>query len=1114
MPATPPANATTTTLQVGTYTPLTDTFTSVVDLNDRTSFWLQNNALKVNQPAKTMVRAPNIRAVGERITAWQYGNRHIQVSVRLRGASTAAMMTSLRSLLALLEAPPFVLRIALPGATAYSYADVVACTHNIPSDPLLILNGTIKDIQIDFECRPGLRGDRLWLQNLVPNPGFEAPAGPGVAVFDDNLANANAYTIQAGGALTQDVVSYADTVMADNPLRYFRLDESSGATAYDATASGHNGTIAGGVTLGTAGLVTGSTDTAMQFDGSTGYVQADATGLPAAAAVVSMHCKFKANALPSSGNSATLMFLGTNVAGQAWVLQIDSSGHVYAGLYGTAQTNGTATITTGTTHHVALTWDGTTLTCYLDGTANGTLTTITPNITYGSLYLGVNRGGSMWFNGVIDEAVVVGSTLSAARVSAIAAAGSTIPSTTASNTLLIPTGGRISFGSPTWGAYNEWLIRFRYRSGLNATFYLHYTNANNYLAVNLTGTTLSLIQTISGNSLILTSGSHPTALINGIFYWLKIVQFPTVAGDPAMFQATILYDNVGTLGTGIFGLGPNATSDAVTALSGQPQIAASGADLTIGGAYSQVHKVWLWGPGGWYVNNGGTGAAVGAWDQSTSDTYPSGPATSYGCARLDAPPAGTWLANWNQDAYGTSTQGWMPVTQNGEVGISLAVNAVGVSATAYQGVWIYEYDSSGNNLLNAQALLHTGPTAGWITLSGTYTLQNANTTQIAIVLRAADATAGASAGGYVLFDNVQVWDVTKTGQTSMPYCELRFPQSPAQLLLSGIAGDMPSPAMLAYATYFYSLPTGQSLSIAIGRRAKSSANARMVATPVGFYGSALSPTSTPTMDSSSYGGYYISASLNNGWSPRGFNFHPDDLDGTFHHVARLLTTQTGSPGLVQARPTYLQRLLPWYGNPPSQADVRWQYYGSLITPFAAGNQWTVVDAGQLVSPPPAAGSLADSSQTYLTTLLQVGDPNVGGSTGRCGWQLLLPIDSSLLIATLTNPSNGAFSITDQWVWNYVDPLARPDAPRGAWGYSLENAAAANPGASAGGAGTTGTGYLNLNPAADPWLILDPALDCNGVSGVNQLAGYLSDTNGDILPFYAEVAYSPLYLYPR
>jgi hypothetical protein len=60
--------------------------------------------------------------------------------------------------------------------------------------------------------RPGLKGDRVTLQNLAPNPGFEQGSGPAVLVFSDNVANVNSYAVQAGSAPT--VASSVMTLVA------------------------------------------------------------------------------------------------------------------------------------------------------------------------------------------------------------------------------------------------------------------------------------------------------------------------------------------------------------------------------------------------------------------------------------------------------------------------------------------------------------------------------------------------------------------------------------------------------------------------------------------------------------------------------------------------------------------------------------------------------------------------------------------------------------------------------------------------------------------------------------------------------------------------------------
>lgn len=84
--------------------------------------------------------------------------------------------------------------------------------------------------------------------------------------------------------------------------------------------------------------------------------------------------------------------------------------------------------------------------------------------------------------------------------------------------------------------------------------------------------------------------------------------------------------------------------------------------------------------------------------------------------------------------------------------------------------------------------------------------------------RALRITDTASAGETVWFDNVQVWDVPATGQASMPYCELRFPQSPCTLIISGLQGDLPAPVHLALGTQVSAWGPGSTPVYAAGRR--------------------------------------------------------------------------------------------------------------------------------------------------------------------------------------------------------------------------------------------------------------------------------------------------------
>jgi hypothetical protein len=62
--------------------------------------------------------------------------------------------------------------------------------------------------------------------------------------------------VAAGSA---SVDSYSQSVLADNPIAYWRFDEAPGSTTVaDATGHGYSGTLQGGVTLGATGAVSGN----------------------------------------------------------------------------------------------------------------------------------------------------------------------------------------------------------------------------------------------------------------------------------------------------------------------------------------------------------------------------------------------------------------------------------------------------------------------------------------------------------------------------------------------------------------------------------------------------------------------------------------------------------------------------------------------------------------------------------------------------------------------------------------------------------------------------------------------------------------------------------------
>lgn len=1140
---TPNPAATTTTFQVGTYNATNDSFTSKLDLNDGATFFILNGSLQLPQPPKVAVSSFNVRTPGEQVVRYQYKNRHIKVSLTIRGASTSALLGSVRSLLAAVEQPPYTIRMSLPGATAYTYADVRYVTHNIPADPLRILQKAIVKVEIDFTCAPFFRGDRLTLQNLVVNPGFEGPIGgsqaPAVVAFQDTFANVNAYAVQAGGApTTGPAKTYVDIVLGDAPLLFWPMSEASTPTpAYDIAGQGKSATAGGsGTTIGAAGGISGDTSTAWSFNGS-GYATfpaATTTALPTGngAWTIEAWVKFAAN----PGALAVVASFGAQATGHGGPqIYINTSGQPAASNDVGPDAVGTA-LSLNTWHHVAATWDGTNMRVWQDGTNSASTTpgaAAIPNPpTYGTIAGSAAAAPAMLFTGSVQMVAIYGTALSAAQITAHYNAGHTGATGTVANAMSIPSAGRAAFGSPAWGPMQTWQTRFRWVTGLTASFYLHYTDANNHLRCDVASGTnaLKLVHTVAGAATTVAQAS-PTLIHEG-WYWLQVTQFPTVPGNPPYLTATLSYDSGGAVGAQIAQIA-GAASDAVTAEVGRPQLATSGAALAMGGLASGAgHQVSLFGPGGWTFN--GTGAAgpcSGAWDGASSlagtsangagNTYPSGPVTSFGCARIDLAPAGAVDAKWRLYTGGAPAGTWaMPVAAGGDVVLLSAYaksSGLGVAATIK--LEATEYTASGVSLGTTVLQTLTSNQGAWTQLAGSLTTQ-ATTAYLDLAVHVADTNAGASANGTVWVDNCQCWDQTAcNGQASMPYCELRFPNSPAQLMVSGLAGDVAANAWVGFGTYLTNWAPNSQLNFALGRRAIASASAQLVGPSCGFYGTAFSPQSTAALDGGSLGGYYPTATVTgSGWNPRAFSPHSADVLGSYHLVQRFLTKQSvGNLGNVNVRFATVEQGSAWYGK-SDFSDYWATTYGTNYTPLTASNAWQVVDMGQLTLPPFPHGGVADLTQNYLTPRPQWGDSTGGGSVNQAGWQALMPFDGGLLFGQVVNAQNGVITVTNQWLWTYSDPLgapgsvARPSVPF-AWNNSIEASSLPNPARGFGGFGTTTTGYIAANPSADPFMTLDPE-QLVGATVVNQFAGYVADGNATVLPLHVEMQYSPLYLYPR
>lgn len=223
--------------------------------------------------------------------------------------------------------------------------------------------------------------------------------------------------VPGGGA------DYAAEVLADSPVSYWKLDETSGTTAADATG-GNNGTYTGGYTLNQPGIPSAGRP-AVLFNGSSGYIS---LGAPAALNITAAWTLEACVYLTSTPNGCGVITEsytgGSNPILYALGFGLSAIGANLEGGFYTGSDWRTAiggTLALNAWHHIACTWDGTTLRLYADNSQVGTSSPASgPVAGINGLYIGRRHdvAGSPFFPGRIDEVAIYSAALAAGRITA------------------------------------------------------------------------------------------------------------------------------------------------------------------------------------------------------------------------------------------------------------------------------------------------------------------------------------------------------------------------------------------------------------------------------------------------------------------------------------------------------------------------------------------------------------------------------------------------------------------------------------------------------------------------------------------------------------------------
>ena len=229
-------------------------------------------------------------------------------------------------------------------------------------------------------------------------------------------------------AAAAPATDYKATVLADNPLFYYRLGEASGTNAYDEVAAANNGTYYNTPDLGQTGAISGDSNTAVKFkEASSEYAQTLTLSSETSLLPCTIECFMKTDGASDSNAGILFYRSGSNTASG---LNIRGSNQGSLGYHWRDQSstwtyNPTITLSDNTWYYVALVIESTKATFYVID-ESGTLTTPAVNSVSHSALDCSNAGWRIardsnytrYFQGWLDEIAIYDQALSQSTVEA------------------------------------------------------------------------------------------------------------------------------------------------------------------------------------------------------------------------------------------------------------------------------------------------------------------------------------------------------------------------------------------------------------------------------------------------------------------------------------------------------------------------------------------------------------------------------------------------------------------------------------------------------------------------------------------------------------------------
>lgn len=215
--------------------------------------------------------------------------------------------------------------------------------------------------------------------------------------------------------------SYQSAVLANSPIGFWSLGETTGTTAYDLSGNGNNGTYNGGYTQGEKGPISNSNlGNSTLFNGSNGDMVANMSGTPTNTNVtLALWAR-----IPNNSSHGAFMYIGADgygigVGSTAW----DYGGNQLLVLYENVRWIPTGfTIQPGTWHYYVLTINSNGYpTVYVDGTQVYTDTGSAPHVPGTPYQVGIGDDLSQsqstrFFSGRIADATFYTTALSYSQI--------------------------------------------------------------------------------------------------------------------------------------------------------------------------------------------------------------------------------------------------------------------------------------------------------------------------------------------------------------------------------------------------------------------------------------------------------------------------------------------------------------------------------------------------------------------------------------------------------------------------------------------------------------------------------------------------------------------------